>query len=231
MVQLNILSGGAAHGLVKALEADFGKATGQSIGGTFGAVGAMRAKLAAGEPTDVIILTAAIIQELAAQGIVAADSVTDLGGVETGVAIRSGDPTPKVADAESLTLALIAADEIYFPDPQQATAGIHFAAVLDKLGISKAVASRLRTFPNGATAMQAMAASTAVRPIGCTQVTEIIATPGATLIQSLPTGFGLTTVYTAGVIAASTNQAAARQLVALLSAPASASARKKCGFV
>jgi molybdate transport system substrate-binding protein len=231
MVQLNILSGGAAHGLVKALEADFGKATGQSIGGTFGAVGAMRAKLAAGEPTDVIILTAAIIQELAAQGIVAADSVTDLGGVETGVAIRSGDPTPKVADAESLTLALIAADEIYFPDPQQATAGIHFAAVLDKLGISKAVASRLRTFPNGATAMKAMAASTAVRPIGCTQVTEIIATPGATLIQSLPTGFGLTTVYTAGVIAASTNQAAARQLVALLSAPASASARKKCGFV
>jgi molybdate transport system substrate-binding protein len=219
MSQLNILSGGAAHGLVKALEADFGKATGQSIGGTFGAVGAMRAKLAA------------IVRELAAQGIVAADSVTDLGGVETGVAIRSGDATPKVSDAESLTLALIAADEIYFPDPQQATAGIHFAAVLDKLGISKAVASRLRTFPNGATAMKAMAASTSVRPIGCTQVTEILATPGATLIQSLPTGFGLTTVYSAGVIAASKNQAASRQLVALLSAPASAAARKACGFV
>lgn len=231
MSQLHILSGGAAHGLVKALEADFAKATGQSIGGTFGAVGAMRAKLAAGEPADVVILTSAIVRELAAQGIVAADSVTDLGGVETGVAIRSGDATPKVSDAESLTLALIAADEIYFPDPQQATAGIHFAAVLDKLGIASAVASRLRTFPNGATAMKAMAASKSVRPIGCTQITEILATPGATLIQSLPTGFGLTTVYTAGVIAASKNQAAARQLVALLSAPGSASARKTCGFV
>jgi molybdate transport system substrate-binding protein len=231
MSQLHILSGGAAHGLVKVLEAEFAKASGQAIGGTFGAVGAMRAKLAAGEPADVVILTSAIVRELAAQGIVAADSVTDLGGVETGVAIRSGDATPVVSDAESLSLALIAADEIYFPDPQQATAGIHFAAVLEKLGISTAVASRLRTYPNGATAMKAMAASTSVRPIGCTQVTEIIATAGATLIQPLPTGFGLTTVYTAGVIAASKNQAAARQLVALLSAPSSANARKTCGFV
>ena len=118
MTQLNILSGGAAHGLVKALERDFTTATGQTIGGTFGAVGAMRAKLAAGEPADVVILTSAIVRELAAQGIVVAASVTDLGGVETGVAIRSGDPAPNVADAEALTLALIAADEIYFPDTE-----------------------------------------------------------------------------------------------------------------
>ena len=200
--QLNILSGGAAHGLVRALEAAFTKATGQTIGGTFGAVGAMRAKLAAGAPADVVILTSVIVRELAAQGIVVPHSVTDRGGVETGIAIRTGDSAPEVADAESLTLALIAADEIYCPDPQQATAGIHFASVLEKLGLASAVKSRLRTFPNGATAMTAMAASTAVRPIGCTQVTEIIATPGAKLIQSLPPGFGLTTVYTAGVVAA-----------------------------
>ena len=132
--QLNILSGGAAHGLVRALEAAFTKATGQTIGGTFGAVGAMRAKLAAGAPADVVIFTSVIVRELAAQGIVVPHSVTDLGGVETGIAIRTGDSAPEVADAESLTLALIAADEIYCPDPQQATAGIHFASVLEKPG-------------------------------------------------------------------------------------------------
>jgi molybdate transport system substrate-binding protein len=232
MSKLSILSGGAAHGLVKAVEAQFTAATAQAIDGTFGAVGAMRAKLGAGLGTDVVILTSAIVRELAAAGIVASDSVTDVGNVETAIAIRTGDPVPKVADAEQLTLALIAADAIYFPDPQQATAGIHFAGVLERLGITRAVASRLRTYPNGATAMRALADSkTDKHPIGCTQVTEIVATPGVTLIQSLPSGFGLATVYTAGVIAGSKNQAAARTLIGLLAGPANAAARKTCGFV
>jgi molybdate transport system substrate-binding protein len=231
VAKLNILSGGAAHGLVNAVETQFTAASGQTIGGTFGAVGAMREKLATGDLADVVILTAAILRELAAQGVVVADTVTELGGVETAIAIRRGGAVPEVGNAEQLTLALIAADAIYFPDPKLATAGIHFAAVLEKLGIARAVASRLRPYPNGATAMRAMAASTDKHPIGCTQVTEIVATPGVTLIKPLPSGYGLATVYTAGVVAASKNQDAARQLVALLAAPATAEARRKCGFV
>jgi molybdate transport system substrate-binding protein len=231
MTKLDILSGGAAHGLVKALEGQFGAATGLTIEGTFGAVGAMRTKLEGGHPTDVVILTSAIVRDLAAKGVVLADTVADLGRVETAIAIRSGDATPKVGNAEELALALIAADTIYFPDPELATAGIHFASVIEKLGLTRAVASRLRTYPNGATAMKAMAASTEPHPIGCTQVTEILGTPGATLIAPLPAGYGLATTYTAGVLAASKNQAAARQLVGLMASGGAADARRKCGFV
>ena len=83
---------------------------------------------------------------------------------------------PPVGDAAGLRAALLAADAIYFPDPKQATAGIHFAGVLERLGIAADVASRLKTFPNGATAMRELAAATTDRPIGCTQVTEIIST-------------------------------------------------------
>jgi molybdate transport system substrate-binding protein len=231
MAQLHILSGGAAHGLVKASERQFSAATGQTIAGQFGAVGAMRAKLSGGAPADVVILTSAIIRELAAAGVVVADSVTDLGRVETAIAIRNGDARPSVGDAEALTLALIAADEIYIPDTTQSTAGIHFAAVLQRLGVANAVASRLRPYPNGSQAMAALAVAKGARPIGCTQVTEIVATPGITLIQALPPGYGLATVYTAGVVAASANQAAARQLIGVLAAPASAGARQTCGFI
>jgi molybdate transport system substrate-binding protein len=231
MTSLSILSGGAAHGLVAALSGAFTSASKLTLDGTYGAVGAMRSKLEGGHPTDVVILTSAIVRELAAKGTVLFDSVTDIGAVETAIATRAGDPVPAVGDAEALSLALIGADGIYVPDLTQSTAGLHVAAVLEKLGITQAVASRVRMYPNGQTAMRAMAASKDVRPIGCTQVTEIVSTPGVALIKPLPEGYGLATMYTAGVVAASKNPAAARQLIASLSNASNAEVRRTCGFV
>ena len=60
-MRLRILSGGAAQGLVGALAPQFEAETGCEIGGTFGAVGAMRDKLLAGEPADLLILSRALI--------------------------------------------------------------------------------------------------------------------------------------------------------------------------
>lgn len=231
MPNISILSGGAAQALVKALEPDFAEASGYGIDGTFGAVGAMRAKLAAGPAPDVVILTAAIIAELAKSGVVLHDSVADIGDVATAVAIRAGDPMPSVGNAVSLREALLAADAIYFPDPKLATAGVHFAGVIEKLGIAAAIAPRLRTFPNGMTAMAALSEATEARPIGCTQITEIIASAGVALVDALPQGFDLSTRYTAGVIALSANEMKARNLVRLVTSEASREARRRAGFV
>ena len=61
MKKLRILSGGAAQGLVEALRPAFEAESGCTIDGTFGAVGAMRARLLGGEPADLVILTRALI--------------------------------------------------------------------------------------------------------------------------------------------------------------------------
>jgi hypothetical protein len=158
-MQLEILSGGAAQGLVAAVTPQFKAETGFDIGGSFGAVGAMRDKLLAGAPADVLILTAALIAELAGSGHAVAGSAADVGVVRTAIAVRSGDASPSVGGADGLRAALLAADAIYLPDPKLATAGIHFAKVLDRLGIRDAVAGRLRPYPNGATAMREMASA------------------------------------------------------------------------
>ena len=148
----------------------------------------MKARLLAGEPADLMILSRALIDGLARDGHVAGASAKDIGVVQTAIAVRGGDPLPPVGDAARLRAALLAADAIHFPDPEQATAGIHFAKVLRELGIWDDVAGRLKTAPNGATAMRALAASTSRSPIGCTQATEIIATPGIVLVAPLPPG-------------------------------------------
>ena len=72
MNTLRLLGGGAVHGLVEASRGWFAAATGHAIEGTFGAVGAMRARLLAGEPADVVVLTRTLIGELAREGHVVA---------------------------------------------------------------------------------------------------------------------------------------------------------------
>jgi molybdate transport system substrate-binding protein len=225
-----VLSGGAAQGVVAALSGEFQATTGYAIDGTFGAVGAMKEKLLAGAPADVLILTRALIDELAAAGQVDSGTRADLGQVRTGVAVRVGDPTPDVSSPEALRTALRAASAIFFPDPQRATAGIHFARVLETLGIAAEIAGRLSTHPNGATAMRALAKATGERPIGVTQITEILNTPGVTLVAPLPREFELATVYTAAVCARAAVPDAARRLVALLSAGQTRAVREQAGF-
>ena len=123
-----------------------------------------------------------------------------------------------------------AADGIYFPDPKLATAGIHFAKVLERLGIADEVAPRLRPFPNGTAAMHALAAVKGGHPIGCTQVTEILNTGGITLVGNLPKDFALATVYTLGIGAKAQAPELARKLAALLTGDASRELRRKLGF-
>lgn len=229
-MELAVLSAGAAQGLVGALREAFRAATGADVRGTFGAVGAIRAKLDAGERCDAIILTAALIAALEGDGRIVAGASAALGRVRTGVAVRAGQALPDVGDARALRAALLGASGIYIPDPELATAGIHFVEVLDRLGIRAEVAARLRPHPNGAAAMAALAASREPAPIGCTQVTEIRYTAGVVLVGPLPAGFELATVYTAAVSATARDAALARRFVALLADPAQRALRERSGF-
>ncbi|HEV7881025.1 substrate-binding domain-containing protein [Bradyrhizobium sp.] len=231
MSSLKILSGGAAQGLVASLAPKFKAVTGLDIEGEFGAVGVMAGKLRAGTPADVVVLTAAMIADLARENLVAGASIADIGLVETAIAIRAGDPPVSVHDTAALRDALLVADAIFVPDTKASTAGIHVAKVLQQLGIADEVAGRLKTFPNGATAMRHLAASIAARPIGCTQSTEIISTAGVMLSGSLPRGCELSTVYTAAVATQAADVRHARDLIELLTGADQRALRTRAGFL
>jgi molybdate transport system substrate-binding protein len=225
-----VLSAGAAQGIVGAVQGAFAGATGSAVRASFGAVGAIKAKLVAGEPCYVVILTAALIDELIYGDRVRAGTSVALGRVRTGVAVRERDARPEVATADGLRRTLRAASGIYVPDTQQSTAGRHVANVLSSLGISDEVADRLRIFPNGATAMRELAAATDERVVGITQVTEINYTPGVALVGALPAEFELATVYSAAISAGARHAAAANEFIALLAGAASSEMRRKAGF-
>jgi molybdate transport system substrate-binding protein len=228
--QVRLLSGGAAHGVVEKLAPRFRDETGADIAGTFGPVGAMKDMLLAGEPADLVILTQALIAELAGAGRVLPDTFADLGRVRTGIAVKQGDPIPDISDTAALRAALLGAREIYFPDPHRATAGIHFAKVLERLGVRETLAPRLRPHASGAAAMGAMSRASGIGLLGCTQITEIMITPGVTLVGPLPGEFELATVYSAAVCATAAAPDLAQRLAALLTGTLTRGLRAECGF-
>jgi molybdate transport system substrate-binding protein len=229
-MDVHILSGGAAQGVVKSLWPAFSAETGAELKGTFGAVGLMKEKLLAGAGCDVLILTEALIDGLIKSGHAVAGTNTPLGRVKTGVAVRAGDPVPEVSTASGLKAALLEARGIYFPDPEKATAGIHFVNVLKQLGIYGDVEKNLRVYPNGATAMQHLAQANEAGLIGCTQVTEILYTDNVKLVGALPKEFELATVYTAAVCSTAVQPDVARKLVELLGGEKSRVVRAEGGF-
>jgi len=231
MKQLRLMSGGAAQGLVGALRESFEREHACTVNGTFGAVGLMRDHLLAGEPSDLMILSQTLIDQLTKEGHLVAWSAQALGVVKTGVAVLPGAPRPALQTPEQLKSVLSQATAVYFPDPQKATAGIHFMKVLEQLGVHELLADRLFVYPNGATAMREMAAHAKPGAVGCTQVTEIMYTPGVSLLDVLPESLGLSTVYTAAVCTHAAQPQLARELIATLAGEAAAQLRRDGGFV
>ena len=223
---MNILSAGAAKGLLTTIAAN----AGVELNGEFGAVGAIKARLLAGAPCDVTVLTAAMVAELAAAGVVEPASITPLGRVHTGVALLASTAPMQINSVASLRELCANASKIYFPDPVRATAGIHCLKVLTALGLVPSHEDRFATFPNGAIAMRVMADAGDVGAIGITQCSEILYTPGVQYAGALPEPYALSTVYTAAIIPGAQNAAEARRLLAALAAVANVGIVRDAGF-
>jgi len=230
MKSIQVLGGGAVAGLVAALTEPFGRQSGAAVTGEFGAVGAMKTLFLQNTPCDLLILTQALMEELANTGHVIPSSITAVGYVPTGVAVRTGDPVPRIETREAFRQTLRQADEIYVPDLTRSTAGIHFARVLESLDIAVEVKASIRQYPNGKTAMEHLSRSTAGTAIGCTQCTEILYTEGVTLAGPFPDEFKLSTLYSAGICTHAAAPEAAAQFLAMLTAPEQAPLRQSSGF-
>jgi molybdate transport system substrate-binding protein len=230
---VNILSAGACKGLFQAL---FAKRLGSGKAqAAYGAVGAMQEKLLAGEACDILVLTQPMLEKLAADGWVLAETIRPIGTVGTGIAIASRlTSVPDVTRVASLKANLLAASTIHYPDPARATAGIHFRSVIEKLGILDTLAPRCLHYPNGAFAMAALAENKTEQgalQIGCTQVSEILYTKGVKLVAELPEPFQLRTTYSAALTPAGAESERARKMLKKLCGDKSLDLRKKGGFL
>ena len=216
--EIKVLSAGAMKSIVTELGEAFKQETGHTLSMTFDTAGAQSKRLAAGEPADVVVLTDVAIEQLAGQGLVVAGSRADIARVGIGVAVREGAPRPDIATPDALKQSLLAARSLVYLDPAGgATSGIHFAAVLQRLGIAEAVKSKTILIPTGYAA-EVVARGEADMCVH--QISEILPVKGVTLVGPLPRELQKVTIYSGGLAAKAAQPEAARAFLAFLTRPA-----------
>ena len=216
--EIKVLSAGAMKSIVTELGEAFKQETGHTLSMTFDTVGAQSKRLSAGEPADVVVLTDVAIDQLEGQGLIVAGSRVDIARVGVGVGVREGAPRPDISTPEALKQTLLSAKSLVYVDPARgATSGIHFASVLQRLGIADAVKSKTILIPTGYAA-EVVARGEA--EICVHQISEILPVKGVTLVGPLPRELQKVTVYSGGLAAKAAQPEAARAFLAFLTRPA-----------
>jgi len=170
------------------------------------------------EAADVLILTAEAIDDLAREGIIVAGTRIDIARVGVGVAVKQGAPRPDISTPEALRQTLLAATSLVCADPAKgATSGVHFAEVLQRLGIAEAVKAKTLLWPEG---FPAKAVATGQAALCVHQISGIVPVAGVTLVGPLPRELQKVTTYSAGLATQSEQPAAARAFLAFLARPA-----------
>lgn len=215
--ELRVFSAAAVKVVVSDLGEAFRQETGHTVQFTFDTVGGVRQK-AATEPADVLIVTDAAIDDLARQGGVVAGTRTDIARAGVGIAVRQGAPLPDISTPDALKQTLLSVKSLVYVDPARgATSGIHFAGVLQRLGIADAVKDKTLLWPDPSVAT---AVARGQAELCVTQISEILPVHGVTLVGPLPKDLQKITTYSAGLAARSAAPDAARALLAFLARPA-----------
>lgn len=215
---IKVLSAGAMRKMVAELGEAFRQETGHTLVIATGTAGEVRQKVTAGEAVDVVVVTDTVLQQLAGAGLVISDTRADIARTAIGVAVREGAPKPDIATTEAFKQAVLATKSLVYQDPARgATSGIHFAAVLQRLGIADAVKDKTVLWQGG---YAAEALVTGKAELCVHQISEILPVKGVVLVGPLPKELQKVTTYSGAVATKATNPEAARAFMAFLVRPA-----------
>jgi molybdate transport system substrate-binding protein len=211
------------------LIAAFEKSSGHKVTVAYGTAGAVADRVQKGEAADIVISSVPLIDQLQAQGKVAADNRVNIAKVGVGVFVRRGAAKPDISSADAFKHAMLAARSIAYPDPAGGGAsGIYVATLLDRLGIAVEMKSKTKLFPPSEV-LYASVASGDVE-IGFNQISEILAQPAVELAGPLPAPIQNYTQFAPGIVSGSSQADVGRALVTFLSSPNAQTVLKAKGF-
>jgi molybdate transport system substrate-binding protein len=210
---LAIRSSNGMAGLLRALGPCFETASGYPLAVRYATSATLAREIAAGAAFDVALLTQAAIADLVAQGRIRAGSNAVIARSVVGIAVLAGTPKPDIATPASLKQALLAASSVAYTT--EGASGIHFTAVLERLGIAAEVAAKARLQPGGLVAERVVRGEAA---LAVQQMSELVAVAGVDIVGPLPPQLQHETVFAMGIAAATPALDAARQFCDLLAA-------------
>ena len=182
---LNVYSTIAMRGALEELVPVFQKETGNTLALTWGTAVTLTQRIEAGEPADVAILTRANIDALHRDGKIAPGSDITLAQSTISVAIKSGAHKPDISTPEALKETLLKAKSIAYSNPASGGAsGVHFAKLLEGMGIAEEMKGKTKYPPAGGNAASLVATGEA--ELAIQQKPEIMNVAGVDVAGPLP---------------------------------------------
>lgn len=204
----------------------FERATGHTVKTTFAGTLAVKKRIAAGEPFDLVMMAGHDIDAFVASGVLVAGSRVDIAKSGVGVAVRLGAPKPDIGSPDAFAKALLAAKSVgYSTGPS----GDYLIKLLERMGLAAQITPKLKQVPTGAFVGTILADGTA--ELGIQQVSELSTFAGVDYVGPLPGDLNKITTFASGIAANARQPDAARALVKFLTQPSSAAAFKSHGLV
>ncbi len=203
---IRVLSTLALKGAMSGLADQSQAAAAMRIDADFAPTLGLLERLRKGEAADVVILTREGIDDLAAEGAVAADSRRDLARSYVGLAVKAGDPHPDIATPDAFCKALLAARSVAYS--RIGASGIFFAGLIERLGIAADVNARA-VITAGFTAERLIAGEA---DLAVQQISELKQVAGIDVIGPIPLHLQRPAIFSAAVMATSTRAVEAERL-------------------
>jgi molybdate transport system substrate-binding protein len=195
----------------------FERESGISVAMSYDPAKVTLARIAAGESADAVMLGAGAVAELVKQGKVKAESHRTVSRCGVGMAVLAGAPKPDIGTVEAFTRALLGARSIAYT--QQGISGMHFAKLIEQLGIADAIKAKAKVQPGG---LIGELVARREAEVAIQQVPELLAVPGIELVGPLPADLQLTTVSSIGIFVNAAAPQAAKAFIEFLVSPAAA---------
>lgn len=224
---LTVLCAGAASVVVERVAHEFERTHGRTVVVSEGTVGQLRARLAAGERADAIVVSAPALEALTDAGEIVPGTSAVLGRTGIGVGVRSGTALPDISTPAALKAALLAAPSIATMDAAAgSSSGAYFVGLQQRMGISDALRAKT-TLKKTGFSCELVAAGQADL---CVQnISEIIPVTGVTFVP-FPEALQNYITYAIAVPKRSTDPDLARAFIVDLTSPARAPQWKSAGL-
>jgi molybdate transport system substrate-binding protein len=218
--ELRVLSAGAVKRGVAQIAKEFERESGNKVTIEFSTAPEIRQRVAAGETADVIVAPPSVMDDIAKQGKIIAESRGFVGRSRMGVVVHAEAAAPGLGDTAAFKRALLGATAVVH---NKASSGIYAAKLLEQLGLKEALGLKTVVVETGAAIMETVAAQPP-GAIGLAQISEVMVMIdkgcAVKLAAPLPDEIQNVTSYDAAATSASTAPDAARKLAANLTSDA-----------
>lgn len=210
---LTVFSSNGIRAVLLDLAPSIERSTGRKLDITFNPANVLKQQIDSGAMFDAAILTPPVIDEAIREGRIVAVSRRVVARTGSGLAVRAGAPKPDIGTIEGFKRALLAARSLAVT--RQGASGLHFARLLDRLGIADAVGPKIQWQTGGLTGELAARGDV---ELAVQLMSELKAVSGIDIVGPFPAELQDYAVMVAGIGSAAREPAAAQALIDALTA-------------